>query len=165
MKEAPTNKTNDKFTPVESGNTRVPTSVAEIMTRNVLTLSPHHTFGEAVEVMANSPFRHFPVVHADGRLAGVFSDGDVLRSLGRTHNWQARAVSGVMTQNVVTVKPQTPLSMAASEMLFHRINCLPVVDDDDKVCGILTSTDLLKAYRKIQVSLETNPSSSASDPG
>ena len=130
------------------------TRVADIMTTNLITLSPHHTFGEAVQLMANSPFRHFLVVHADRTLAGVFSDRDVLRALGRTPNWQAKAVSGVMTRYVVTVNPKTLLSLAATEMLTRRINCLPVIGDDQKVCGIITSTDLLKIYQKMQASLE-----------
>jgi CBS domain-containing membrane protein len=125
------------------------TSVADIMTTTLTTLSPHYTFGEAVQLMANSPFRHFLVVNADRTLAGVFSDRDVLRALGRTPNWQAKAVSGV-----ITVNPKTPLSIAAMLMLERRINCLPVVDDDRKVCGILTSTDLLSVYQKMQASLE-----------
>ena len=130
------------------------THVADIMTTNLITLSPHHTFGEAVQLMANSPFQHFLVVHADRTLAGVFSDRDVLRALGRTPNWQAKAVSGVMTRYVVTVNPKTLLSLAATEMLTRRINCLPVIGDDQKVCGIITSTDLLKIYQKMQASLE-----------
>jgi acetoin utilization protein AcuB len=130
------------------------TRVADIMTRNVTTLSPDHTFGDAVQLMANSRFRHFLVLHGDGRLAGVFSDRDVLRALARTPNWQAKTVSAVMTQGVFTVKPDTPLSIATAEMLTRRINCLPVVDDHEKICGILTSTDLLKAYEKIQTTLE-----------
>ena len=60
--------------------------------------------------MTNSPFRHFLVIHADGRLAGVFSDRDVLRALGRTPNWQAKNVNGVMTHKVFTVR-ETPLSV------------------------------------------------------
>jgi CBS domain-containing protein len=142
-----------------AGESRKPTSatrVAEVMSTNLVTLSAHHTFGEAVQLMTNSPFRHFLVVHADGRLAGVFSDRDVLRALGRTPNWQAKNVSGVMTHKVFTVTPETPLSVAASEMLSRRINCLPVIGDDGKVCGIITSTDLLRSYQKIQSSLENN---------
>jgi CBS domain-containing protein len=130
------------------------TQVADIMTTKLTTLSPHHTFGEAVQLMASSPFRHFLVIHADRTLAGVFSDRDVLRALGRTPNWQAKAVNGVMTRYVVTVKPKTPLSVAATLMLTRRINCLPVIGDDGKVCGILTSTDLLTIYQKMQASLE-----------
>jgi CBS domain-containing protein len=132
------------------------TCVAEIMTTNLVTLSAHHTFGEAVQLMADSPFRHFLVVRADGRLAGVFSDRDVLRALGRTPNWQAKNVSGVMTHKVFTVTPETPLSVAALEMLSRRINCLPVVGNDGKVCGIITSTDLLRSYQKIQAVLEND---------
>ena len=132
------------------------TRVADIMSTNLVTLSAHHTFGEAVQLMTNSPFRHFLVVHADGRLAGVFSDRDVLRALGRTPNWQAKNVSGVMTHKVFTVTPETPLSVAALEMLSRHINCLPVIGNDGKVCGIITSTDLLRSYQKIQASLENN---------
>jgi acetoin utilization protein AcuB len=132
------------------------THVADIMSTNLVTLSAHHTFGQAVQLMTDSPFRHFLVIHADGRLAGVFSDRDVLRALGRTPNWQAKNVSGVMTHQVFTVRPDTPLSEAAAEMLSRRINCLPVIGDDGKVCGIITSTDLLRSYQKIQASLENN---------
>jgi CBS domain-containing protein len=138
------------------GMTFSATRVADIMSTNLVTLSAHHTFGEAVQLMTHAPFRHFLVVHADGKLAGVFSDRDVLRALGRTPNWQAKTVSGVMTHKVFTVTPETPLSVAASEMLSRRINCLPVIGNDGKVCGIITSTDLLGSYQKIQASLENN---------
>jgi CBS domain-containing protein len=140
----------------DSGGLVSATRVADIMTTNLITLSAHHTFGEAVQLMTNSPFRHFLVIHADGRLAGVFSDRDVLRALGRTPNWQAKNVSGVMTHKVFTVTPETPLSVAAAEMLSRRINCLPVIGKEGKVCGIITSTDLLRSYQEIQASLEQN---------
>jgi len=130
------------------------TCVGDIMTTKLVTLSPHHNFSQAVQLMANSRFRHFIVINADGSLAGVFSDRDVLRALGRTPNWQAKTVSGFMTHDPVTVTPDTPLSKAAAEMLERRINCLPVLGHDGKVCGILTSTDLLIAYQKIQENLE-----------
>lgn len=139
-----------------SGRPSSATRVADIMSSKLVTLSAHHTFGQAVQLMTNSPFRHFLVIHADGRLAGLFSDRDVLRALGRTPNWQAKNVSGVMTHKVFTVTPETPLSVAASEMLSRRINCLPVVGNDGKVCGIITSTDLLRSYQKIQAALENN---------
>ena len=139
-----------------SGRPSSATRVADIMSSKLVTLSAHHTFGQAVQLMTNSPFRHFLVIHADGRLAGLFSDRDVLRALGRTPNWQAKNVSGVMTHKVFTVTPETPLSVAASEMLSRRINCLPVVGNDGKVCGIITSTDLLRSYQKIQAALEND---------
>lgn len=131
-----------------------PTSVGDVMTSNVVTLSPYHTFQEAVGLMANRPFRHFLVVEKDGKLAGVISDRDLLRALNRKPDWSKTIVGEVMTRETVTVQPKTSLSDAVGKMLEHRINCLPVVDERGKVCGILTSTDLLVTFQRIQVHLE-----------
>lgn len=61
-----------------------------------------------------------------------------------------------MTHTTFTVSPETPLSVAASEMLSRRISYLGVLGKDAKVCGIITSTDLLRSYQKIQASLENS---------
>jgi CBS domain-containing protein len=60
-----------------------------------------------------------------------------------------------MTGEPLTVSPEMPISVAIKSMLAMRINCLPVVGADGKVCGILTSTDLLKSYEKIQELVES----------
>ena len=54
-----------------------------------------------------------------------------------------------MTRNPITVTRNTPIIDAVSKILSKRINCLPVVEDDGSVCGIVTSTDLLKSYLKL----------------
>jgi CBS domain-containing protein len=130
--------------------------VAEVMTRKTVTLSPHHGFAEAVSLMADRHFRHIVVVDTGGKILGVISDRDILRTLARTTNWQAKDVSQIMTRDPFTVKRETPLVVAVAKIVSKRINCLPVLDDDGKVCGILTSTDLLKAYQKLLESLENN---------
>jgi CBS domain-containing protein len=84
----------------------------------------------------------------------VISDRDILRFLVRIGDWNASYVRQFMVRDVVAVKPDTKLSLATGMMLSKRINCLPVVDEDGVVCGIITSTDLLKAFRSIQASLE-----------
>jgi CBS domain-containing protein len=132
----------------------VPLRVADAMTWDPITLSPHHTFAEVVSFMAQHPFRHFLVVESPRRLVGVISDRDVLRALARTPNWHASYARELMSRDVIVVKPDTELSLAAGEMLSKRINCLPVVDDSGDICGIITSTDLLKSYRTVQESLE-----------
>ena len=130
--------------------------VADVMTRKTVTLSPHHGFAEAVSLMADRHFRHVVVVDTGGQILGVISDRDILRTLARTSNWQTKDVSQIMTRDPVTVKRETPLSVAVAKMVAKRINCLPVLDDEGKVCGILTSTDLLKAYQKLLESLDNN---------
>lgn len=133
---------------------RPPVRVREIMTPDVLTLAPDQTFREAVAMMANRPFRHFLVVHGDNQLAGVLSDRDLLRVLGRRADWDKLTVGEVMTTDVKSVEPDTPLSEAARKMLTHRINCLAVLDESRKVVGIVTSTDLLYSFLRLQSSLE-----------
>ncbi|HXG53195.1 MAG TPA: CBS domain-containing protein [candidate division Zixibacteria bacterium] len=133
---------------------RVPLCVQDVMTRQVVTLRPEHTFADAVGLMGSNSFRHFPVVDSATRLAGVVSDRDILRALARTRDWKASYVSQFMSRDVVTVKPETELSLAAGKMLSKRINCLPVVNEDGTVCGIITSTDLLKVFRSLQEAVE-----------
>ena len=139
-----------------SGNrmTRHPVTVADVMTRHVITLSPHHSFSDSVTLMAKHSFRHFVVVDPGGELVGVVSDRDILRVLARTSNWNTTSVSQFMTHDVVSVRPNTKLSVAVGKMLSKRVNCLPVVDDDNNLCGIVTSTDFLKTFRLLQEPLE-----------
>ncbi len=128
--------------------------VAEVMTPDILTLNPQQRFADAVALMANQFIRHILVVDSDGKLCGVISDRDVLRALARTPNWNSKFVSEIMTDDSITVASDAPISSAVRLMLEKHINCLPVMDEDHRVCGILTSTDLLKAYEKIQGALE-----------
>jgi CBS domain-containing protein len=130
------------------------TRVEDVMTRKVITLRPDHTFADTVNLMAKHSFRHFLVVESTARLVGVISDRDILRAVARTRDWNTSYVRQFMSRDMVAVKPDTKLSHATGMMLSKRINCLPVVDDNGIVCGIVTSTDLLKVFRSIQESLE-----------
>jgi len=121
--------------------------VDDVMTREVVSLSSRHNFEDAVNLISNRNFHHFLVVD-DGRIVGIVSDRDVLRGLARTRDWQKKQVNEFMTVDPMTVRPDTTLAEAIGKMLDKKINCLPVVADDGSVCGILTSTDLLKAYQK-----------------
>jgi len=131
-----------------------PIRLADVMTREVVSVSPGQTFGEVIGLMANRPFRHVLVIRTDGRLAGVISDRDLLRKIAATTDWKTKLVEEVMTRDVLTVKPETTISAAVREIIGRRINCLPVLDEDEKVCGIVTSTDLLRAFEMLQASLE-----------
>jgi acetoin utilization protein AcuB len=119
-----------------------------------MTLGPEQSFADAVGLMATQFFRHVLIVDEDERLHGVISDRDVLRALARTPNWNTKSVSEIMTKDAITTVPEAPISHAIKLMLDKRINCLPVIGSDGRVCGILTSTDLLKAYEDIQILLE-----------
>lgn len=127
-----------------------PTRVGDVMTRAVVTLFPHQSFTEAIALLARHRFRHLLIVGMDRRLVGVLSDRDLLRFLTRNPHVDQTAVDEVMRTHPLTARPDTPLSVAVAIMLQHRINCLPVLDEAEHVCGIVTSTDLLRVLEQIQ---------------
>ncbi len=126
-----------------------PAEVADVMTGKVVTLSPHHSFSEVANLMNDRYFRHCVVVDNYGKAVGVISDRDILRALARNPNSRSKSLDQIMTRNPLTVKRNTPIIDAVSKMLSKRINCLPVVEEDGTVCGIVTSTDLLKSYQQL----------------
>jgi acetoin utilization protein AcuB len=126
-----------------------PTEVADVMTAKVVALSPHHSLSEVANLMNDRHFRHCVVIDTHGQLVGVISDRDVLRALARNPNARSKSLDQIMTQNPVTVRRNTPIGEAVSKIVSKRINCLPVVEENGSVCGIVTSTDLLKSYQQL----------------
>ncbi len=136
-----------------AAQTTYPRQVKEVMTRDVVALRPQQPFAQALALLAQHRFRHLLVTDADARLVGVISDRDLLRCMSREADLERVSVADIMGAAVVTVQPDTSLSEAAAQMLSRRINCLPVIETD-KVCGILTSTDLLRAFHNLQTDIE-----------
>ena len=126
-----------------------PTEVADVMTGKVVTLSPHHSFNDVANLMNDRYFRHCVVVDQGGMVVGVISDRDILRALARNPNSRSKSLDQIMTKQPITVKRNTAIIDAVGKMLAKRINCLPVIDDEGGVCGIVTSTDLLKSYQQL----------------
>jgi acetoin utilization protein AcuB len=122
-------------------------TVADVMTAQVTSLAPDRSVLDAVSLFGECGFRHLLVVDGDGNLAGVLSDRDALRSMARTHDPERTRVSTVMARDLVVATPDMPLANAIELLVANRINCLPVVDTGGRACGILTTTDLLKAFR------------------
>jgi CBS domain-containing protein len=126
-----------------------PTEIADVMTGKVVTLSPHHSFNDVANLMNDRYFRHCVVVDQTGVVVGVISDRDILRALARNPNSRSKSLDQIMTKHPITVKRNTAIIDAVAKMVAKRINCLPVIDDDGRVCGIVTSTDLLKSYQQL----------------
>ena len=126
-----------------------PTEVADVMIAKVVTLSTHHGFDDAVRLMKDRHFRHCIVVDMQGQLCGVISDRDILRAMARNGQSRSKSLDQIMTRNPVTVKRHTSILDAVSKIISKKINCLPVVEDDGTVCGIVTSTDLLESYQQV----------------
>ncbi len=119
----------------------------DIMTRNVVSVSPNLSLPDAWGMMQQLRVRHLPVVEGN-RLVGLLSDRDVLLHAINAPEGRIVVVHGVVGA-VMTASPRvcsTKASVAslAQTMINDKINALPVVEDGDHghLVGIVTSTDL-----------------------
>jgi arabinose-5-phosphate isomerase len=85
------------------------------------------------------------VVDGEGRLAGIYTDGDLRRTLERNTDVRGVAVAEVMTRDPRTIGPAQLAQEAVQLMDRHRISQLVVVDGEGRVVGALNTHDLLQA--------------------
>jgi arabinose-5-phosphate isomerase len=83
------------------------------------------------------------VVDSEGKLAGIFTDGDLRRAISADPEILQRPVSKVMTRKPVTIKPDSPALEAAGILSGKKIDEIPVVDASNVPVGMLDVQDLL----------------------
>jgi CBS domain-containing protein len=127
------------------------------MTQEVTTLKRNDQLSLANDIMQLGRIRHLPVLEDDGRLAGILSQRDLFRgalahALGYGQHAQRKMldsllVKEVMSSDVITTAPNTPLVEAARVLLARKIGCLPVVEGGQLV-GILTEADFVAIFAR-----------------
>lgn len=135
-------------------------TVAEVMTRKVVTLFEEDNLERVCKELGSFRFRHLPVVD-DGKLVGMFSQRDLLRVTlaGIDHSPAERAkearaleqlfVRDVMRTDVVSVHPEDTLSIAAQKILESHDGAVPVIDGAGMLTGILTEHDITRAATEL----------------
>ncbi len=129
--------------------------VSDIMTKNVVSISLDEKLDLVDEIMSNGEIRHMPVTKG-GRVVGVVSQRDLLRSKlstlidfpeeDRKNLLEVTDVEKVMTKSVEFADPDEPVTHAATRMLEERIGCLPVVNQDHELLGLITETDVMRCF-------------------
>ncbi len=141
-------------------------NAADVMTRHVISVPPDASIEDAVKLMLDRRISGLLVVDAAGTLAGVVTEGDLLRrselGTGRHRSWwlsllvspgrqaedfthaHGRKVSDVMTTDVVSVDADASLPEIVEVMEKHRIKRVPVTHQG-KVIGVCSRADLLRA--------------------
>lgn len=129
--------------------------VREAMQEEVFSVRADDDLMEAVDLMSARRVRHLPVVGEGGQVVGILSDRDVRTAVGNPAEaleaWPRRArlrVSAVMSPNVITVRVDAPLAVALRHLLGRQVGALPVVDAQNRLSGILSYLDVLRALRK-----------------
>ncbi|MFD8167467.1 CBS domain-containing protein [Streptomyces cellulosae] len=148
------------------------TEVGAVMTRDVVTAAYGTPLGDVVRVLGERRVGGLPVTDEDGRVIGVISTPDLARSRPRRTpegasgpGWaglmsrmpglgRARTAGDVMTAPAVTVGARATVTEASWLMTGHGVARLPVVDDEERLVGIVTRGDLLRPVLRTDAEIE-----------
>jgi CBS domain-containing protein len=153
---------------------RIAMKVKDVMTHDVVTVRPETSLKDVARILSERRISGLPVVAEHGRVVGVVSEGDILfkerGSFEPTGLWtrlrdrhgaaeeqlklEARTAAEAMTAPARTIPLWSTVSVAAAEMLEHHVNRLPVVGNDDRLLGIVTRADLVRAFVRPDAEIE-----------
>jgi CBS domain-containing protein len=141
--------------------------VETIMTRDVASVTPETPLKVVATTLLGFGISGVPVCDRAGQVVGVVSESDVLfkeigpdprgralfPQLERKGKEDARTAGEAMTSPAVVIEPKSAVWEAARKMLEHHVNRLPVVDDG-RLVGIVTRSDLVRAFVRPDAELE-----------
>jgi CBS domain-containing membrane protein len=127
--------------------------ISEIMTTRVHSLQEHEHLSRACCLMAENHLRHVPVLHGK-RLVGLISHRDLCRAMpssllgaedGKEKGFidSLARVEDVMISDPKTLRPSDPMKVALEVLIETKYGCLPIVDDQGELAGIVSSHDML----------------------
>ena len=126
--------------------------VVDLMTTDIITVTPETPIREAAQLMFRNRVSGLPVCGADSCLVGIITEADFLRlEVAREEATQltpVETVGQVMQTDVVTIGPDASLSDAAKVMVVPEIKRLPVVTDRSEVLGIISRMDVVAAFTR-----------------
>ena len=141
-------------------------AVKDMMTEQLICLGTADGLSVVMESMKKGKFRHVPIVDEEGSMVGIVSDRDVLhylpfvggQRLPGTGEFRSSLfhvnmrdpslslpISSIMTRSVTHIRPDCNFYDAVKMLQELKISCLPVVDKDKKLQGIVTVTDVMRA--------------------
>ena len=135
-------------------------TAAQYMTPAVKSVTRQCSMGELETLFAQYDFDALPVVE-DGKLLGIVTKFDFLRAFAFTTGQlvpsydalMKRTVGEMMTEGVVHVEPEIPLTRVLQLMVNHRLRSFPVLGPDRQLLGVISRGDVMRALK--QATLET----------
>jgi len=133
--------------------------VADHMTRTVTTVARGLTLRELGELFERQDFNTYPVVE-NGQVVGLVSKFDHLacfvftpaRMMPRYDDLMKRTVADIMTSDFIYVGTDTRLTRVLQLMIDHRIRSMPVIDKDQRLAGIISREDVMRALQHCSAS-------------
>ena len=140
--------------------------VQEVMTREPTTATGETTVKRAAEILAELHISSLPVLDDHGHICGVVSEADLIREAfapdARGHMFAAdhgeqtapKTVEDVMTPHAITVHEGNDIADVAELMTSTGVKCLPVIDDDRRLVGVISRSDLVKVRARADEVIE-----------
>jgi CBS domain-containing protein len=125
------------------------TKVQEVMTDRPRCVTPETPVSQAAELMASEDVGSLPILDGE-TLAGIVTDRDiVIRAVAKGKDPKGMPVREVASRDLVTVRPDEDLADALKLMASYQVRRLPVVDEDNRLVGVLAQADVaLEAKEK-----------------
>ena len=134
--------------------------IKEVMSPKVICVSEDALMSDVEKKIRDSSIRHLPVVDGNNRLTGLITQRDLYRLQSPRQNengewyYDAEAINNYILKHVMTKNPyvlgaESSIGEALLAMADRKYGCIPIVDRDGKLCGIITQTDILKIAARI----------------
>jgi len=117
---------------------------SDVMVKDVITVTESMLLKDVARMFVERKITGAPVVNAQGELAGVISETDIIRKTTSIGAWSPSTVGQIMTKPAVTVSPDESLQRVC-EMMYNRHIHRVVVAEGNQIKGILTTMDILRA--------------------
>ncbi|MEZ5333987.1 MAG: homoserine O-acetyltransferase [Methanolobus sp.] len=120
------------------GNFLSHTIVSDLMRKDTISIMKGISIEETAGVMFEKGITHLPVVDENNRLEGIVTSWDISKAVAL----KCRTLDGIMTKDVLTARENEDIESAAKKMEKHNISALPVVDDENRIVGIIGSEEI-----------------------
>jgi len=125
----------------------------DVMTSNPSVAREENTIYEVVRIMSREDCGVVPVVDLDDKCAGIITDRDICMRLVLDHlDPEDTVASELMSEDVITCHPDDDMEDVIAKMEREQIRRIPVVDDADKIVGIISEGDIAKSEVKPKLS-------------
>jgi CBS domain-containing protein len=124
--------------------------VARLMSSDLESVGPDTLVEDAATQMQENKVGSLVVVDEDNQLLGILTTTDFVDIVAKSKPKAQTTVERYMTTDAITTSAQTSIVDAADLMVEHRIHHLPVVDDDEGVIGMISTTDLAGYISSVQ---------------
>ncbi len=121
----------------------------DIMTTKLISIGPEAKVKEAVKLIVRNNISGLPVVNKDNEVIGIVSEKDLLDLLFNPEDLEA-SISKIMVTRVTTIPGDATLFDVGEVFLSNSFRRLPVVDDKNRIIGLISRRDLLRTIDKLK---------------